>query len=304
MSSIFKCDYCGKTYSSKSNLNTHIKNAKFCLEKRGLLEKNEEPKVPVKKLFPCEGCDKVFSSQQMKNLHQAKCVQFNVNMCEEKCKEKISSYQEKYDEIKKRCEELERKLFSLTEKAISKPTSTIVHNNKNNTTTTNTIDNRIQSVSELLPHDPQRSIGLVHNLKEEHVKKGSRGYVEYAMEFPLNKRIFCSDLSRKKLIWKDENNNFVNDPEGMKLLQAFFGPIKDVSNDYIQGLLDGLAEEIKDMMDKGLTVNDPPCAEKKREYDFLKANQSDILRILKGEKTPLGFEFKRDLSYVAYVPKA
>ena len=63
MDTKYVCESCKKSFSSKSNLNAHMKNAKYCLEKRGLLEKKEEiPVVPVKKLFPCEGCKKIFSS--------------------------------------------------------------------------------------------------------------------------------------------------------------------------------------------------------------------------------------------------
>jgi len=47
----FICEYCKKSYSRSTNLRKHQATAKFCLQKRGLLEpipKKEEPKIAAK----------------------------------------------------------------------------------------------------------------------------------------------------------------------------------------------------------------------------------------------------------------
>ena len=58
------CDFCKKTFASKSNLYTHQKTAKFCLKLQG---KDNEKK------FDCKYCDKVLTQRSSLEDHLVIC---------------------------------------------------------------------------------------------------------------------------------------------------------------------------------------------------------------------------------------
>ena len=47
------------------------------------------------------------------------------------------------------------------------------------------------------------------------------------MEYPLKDKIVCTDFSRRKLKYKDENGNLIEDPEMIKLSQKLFKAIEE-----------------------------------------------------------------------------
>ena len=49
----YKCEYCNKIFSNKSNLKIHIKNAKYCIKMRDNYNQQKE--------FICEYCQKYFT---------------------------------------------------------------------------------------------------------------------------------------------------------------------------------------------------------------------------------------------------
>ena len=66
----YKCQFCNKLFASKSNLNTHIKTAKVCINNRG------DNKVEVK-TYTCEHCNKEFTTKNKLNNHIPNCVEYN-----------------------------------------------------------------------------------------------------------------------------------------------------------------------------------------------------------------------------------
>lgn len=62
----FNCKWCGKSFSSKSNLYTHTKTAKYCLKKRAENVENE--------LSTCDICGKNFSQVVSLKKHHQKCT--------------------------------------------------------------------------------------------------------------------------------------------------------------------------------------------------------------------------------------
>jgi len=64
------CKYCNKSFSSSSNLNTHIKTNKKCIELRSTTQTNIKTEV-----YPCEFCNKNFSTKQNLSTHLNICKQ-------------------------------------------------------------------------------------------------------------------------------------------------------------------------------------------------------------------------------------
>ena len=50
----------------------------------------------------------------------------------------------------------------------------------------------------------------------DHVKNGVDGYVKYALDYPLKDKIVCTDFSRRKIKYKDEEGNIIEDPDWKK----------------------------------------------------------------------------------------
>jgi len=60
---IFQCQWCNKNFSTKTNLKTHIKTAKYCLKERNLKEKDLAEKDSAIEIIECEFCSVKFSSK-------------------------------------------------------------------------------------------------------------------------------------------------------------------------------------------------------------------------------------------------
>jgi hypothetical protein len=89
-----ECEFCKKTFSTKSNLSAHQKSAKFCLELQG--DNADESK------FTCEYCQKVLTQQKSLDIH--------IISCKEK-KKKIESSKEA--EINLTIKKLENEIIKL-----------------------------------------------------------------------------------------------------------------------------------------------------------------------------------------------
>ena len=99
------CEFCKKTFSSKSNLVAHQKSTKYCLDLQGKENTN----------FVCEYCLRTFSLHKTLNEH--------IRICKEKQKkEKETSEKklEKYQQIEKITEEKNKEIEQLKDKLAEK----------------------------------------------------------------------------------------------------------------------------------------------------------------------------------------
>lgn len=69
------CPKCGKSFSTKQSLSTHMKTAKSCIDQK-----------QQKKIFQCDHCGKVLSSKQMLLYHDGVCTTKTQNEYEMKLK--------------------------------------------------------------------------------------------------------------------------------------------------------------------------------------------------------------------------
>lgn len=140
----FVCDWCHKTFSSKTNLNVHNKNAKYCLDiKGGNIDK-----------YQCKWCNTICSSPNYLNKHIKNCVK-KVELELEESKKDNKKY-------KKEIKTLNKKILELENKSL-----TIINNSNNTTNITNNITYILNNVN----------IDHIEPLKIRDVKE-----YEYSME--------------------------------------------------------------------------------------------------------------------------
>ena len=129
----------------------------------------------------------------------------------------MRSSTEQIQDLKDQLAKKEQNQQHITLAAISKPTTQVK----------NTIKNCIvQNLSPLLEADMRDQAKF---LTVDHVKAGAQGYAKYALRYPLKDKFTCTDVSRKKLAWKDCDGNLIYDNEGAKLSEKFFRILKETN---------------------------------------------------------------------------
>lgn len=214
-----QCKNCMKQFSTKSSLNVHKKTAKYCISKQGI-----DINIANNK-FICEYCDKNLVTKHRLTEHMHSCKTKEQHMytkkiedCEMKMKEQDKHHDEKMKEkelyilkLEKTIEDLQNKLFELA----SRPTTSTTTNN----------NNKIFANMHLITPDHLQE--QAKNLTLDHIKRGAIGYGEYFLDHPLKDRVICTDFSRRKLKYKNENGEIVTDPELTNLSELLFKSIKD-----------------------------------------------------------------------------
>nr|QBK85229.1 MAG: hypothetical protein LCIVAC01_00380 [Iridovirus LCIVAC01] len=275
-----KCEFCEKIFSTKFNLQRHLQNTKYCLKKRGL---------QTNKIY-CPSCKKILSSKRSLKSHQNICIGKKIKYYEEqnirneeriKALEKIlENKDEQILKQLKQIEKLEDKLENIAIKAVERPT--YQDNRKSNV---NQIINNLQPITE--EHLKEQ----VQYLTFDHIKRGIPGYVEYALEYPLKDRIICVDFSRRKIKYKDTDENIITDPEMSKLSQKLFSAIDERNQTLILDYLE--------QMNKRLfgNIDDEKSEEDHLEDDRIVKEVSRIcdykIGVLKGSRGDLT-DFQRD----------
>lgn len=268
------CQFCGNIFSNKSILNKHQKTAKYCLSLR-----NKESVAS----FKCDVCDKLFSLKDSYNKHCFTCHNYpGINKLKQIISDNIEKinaitisnkkYVEKLEEKElqlEKCEqtikELQKQMHEVAIKAVTRPITS-------NKTQINNYIHNMQPVTEEHLHNN------VQHLTIDHIKKGVEGYAEYALEYPLKDRVLCSDYSRRKVKFKDNDGNVITDPEMTTLARKFFNSIKDKNKELICKCANELKEKLGDdnVMDTVVKL-----------FDY----KSDIEKGSDGEKTEFQHDF-------------
>lgn len=186
-----QCKYCGYNSTTNANLKRHQTKTVYCLE---IQQKIKDGVVQKEENIKRMG-------QSIRTIRDLEV--------ELKCKDEI--IQDLKDQIKI----LIQNQQNVTLTAITKPTTSVKNTIKNCT---------IQNLTPLKEAEMRDNIQY---LTTEHLKAGAEGYAKYAMEYPLKNKITCTDVSRKKLAWKDVDNNLIYDNEGSKLAEKFFRILKE-----------------------------------------------------------------------------
>ena len=255
-----ECKFCKKKFSSKSNLNYHEINTKYCLEIQGSTSLHIE----------CYYCKKNVGTTKILKTHLLSCKEYAIRINYQKHEEKINFL---HDELKKKdlvIKDLQDKLENIAVKAVSRP----IH-----TTNKTHINNFIQ---QLQPVTEEKLKESVSNLTIDHIKKGPEGYAQYALDYPLKDKMICVDYSRRKVKFKDPDGNVITDPEMTGLATKFFNSIKDKNKELICLCATELKEKLGDdiIMDTMVKI-----------FDYKMA----VDRGSEGEKTDFHHDFVRQM---------
>lgn len=304
---IHKCDVCSTVFKSKSNLYNHKRTAKYCLK----LQDKQNDK------FSCEYCEKFFTTKHSLDIHCLNCnvkKELEIRETNDNYKNQLREQKERYElllkeqetkyEIKLREQEekyemkmkdLQNQIKELASLAISKPTH--VHNKNQNNNQIN------QVINNLTPITDQHLKEQAEFLTIDHIKNGVNGYVQYALEYPLKDKIICTDYSRRKVKYKDEQGKITDDPEMVTLSQKLFKAI-DEKNSYL------INEYIKELQIKyNLVITDPNNdmnEEEVKEFDVklntlleelfkIKGQRKDVYDISNGNKNETYYEFIKNI---------
>jgi hypothetical protein len=274
------CNFCNKQFSNAGNLKTHQKTVKYCLEIQGLKKNNN---------FKCEFCFKNYTQKRELERHLSKCIEKKLSE-----KDKIISEKDKIIlEKEARIKELQDELVDIIR---TRPPTTIIHNNNSNQRI-NTIINNLQPITEEHLNEQAQFLTL------DHIKQGVDGYVKYALEYPFKDRIVCVDYSRKKIKYKDQDDNIIEDPEMTKLSQKFFKAIERKNTEIVESQLSELYQKLEELHnDSNDEMNEDETIIFQNNSDRItnkifsfRDNRLDIMEASKGKKSDIKNNFVKNI---------
>ena len=301
------CETCGSNFKYKSGLSRHRATAKYCL----LLKSSTSARTLV-----CNGCNATFERTDSLKRHKTKCgalgviddltkqlsdantkVEFLADKVQVTARKlgiqqhTIDTQAQTITDLKAQVASLQDKLASIAEKAVTKPTTQI-----NNT--------RInKQVNQLLPLTQEHIQSQVPNLTIEHIKRGAQGYADFALEYAFKDRLACTDFSRRRVKYKNEEGEVIDDPDMKKVSKQFFQAIHDhnttLTNQYGQELYNKLTDILQNAGDE-LTQEETDKLQLTQQrilQEISKVNTSriDVTDIAKGKKSELLPEFVREV---------
>jgi hypothetical protein len=160
----YNCEFCLKTFSSKSSLSKHLSNAKYCIKNRDI-----ETEINT---FDCIDCQKKFTSNQSLKLHQLKCIEKIKKLHQENILDIKEKYESEIKNYKSQIQELQNKLENIIIKTI---------NLKKDDTEENYYDYVIDTDNiEILQKENKDKDIRISYLTNKYVKKTSRIQIEEA----------------------------------------------------------------------------------------------------------------------------
>ena len=226
----------------------------------------------------CQHCQKDFSSKRVLKHHQktaAYCIELQTNVVET-LRKQLGDSQAEVSSLRSELELARRettRLEVLLKESMSRPT-TVVHGTQQNT---NKITNGIETFVHMMqPITNDHLNDQAQFLQREHIEQGAEGYARYALEYPLKDRVVCTDFARRKLQYRNNDGDLIQDPEMKKLSHELFNAIRDRNESLIQEYICELSERINE---------DPVLTEVMTDLLILKR---EVNKLSRGEKSDIG----------------
>lgn len=313
----YHCEFCEKSYSSKSNLKTHQSTSKKCIEQRPT--HNDKNSV-IESNVICQYCDKSFTNKYNKGVHESSCrykeihEKYNshirdletklenlikdhkneIDLLNEKHKREISEQKaELYlSSHKKYMENAEKNQQRMMDKADK---DTISINNYRFSNRYNPLDLSVEKMSQVAKEKFTRN----------HYEQGIKGQMDWLLDHGISDdqgilKIICTDEHRKLFRYKDINGNMMTDIGCKKLAEIHklaIKPIIDLYNiEYISTGKDAdsfiFLKSIKfKLLDKRIMKRILKHQQKEEQNNLLKDVKNNEISL---EKT---FECKDDNDY-------
>lgn len=266
------CNFCNRTFSSQTNLNTHQKTTKYCLNIQSALNLNN-PHVD-KKEYKCTHCDKAFTTNLNLNIHLVTCKSKKEH---EKLEVQRIQYEKELENIRMRYEkelleyriqnellQQENKLLkdSLLEKKtewitmvdkLSSNNQVIIHDNSTNTTTnTNTYNIQFNKLLEaLIPYTEDNMLRQFGQISIQSIMSDTDKMEDmFISQFSrhMSSLAFCTDPSRGKVVTKDEEGKPVKRLAEQVVLDCLNTCKKSINN-----MLNDIRYRIGQSLDEELT---------------------------------------------------
>jgi hypothetical protein len=229
------CDFCNKSFSTKGNLISHQKTAKYCLEIQGI-EKSD---------FKCEYCSKTFTVRKVLNEHYRSCKEkknqkqdevkqiFNNNLnLTKKFEKDINKYKRIVDDHKKEIAEKDRYIADLKstieelKQKIEKFENALISSSKTTTTNNTTTTNHNNIVINSLDLSREKVEKMIENhLTSKVIGQGQVGLALMTYEHLLkdengNPTYKCVDPARQIFEYVNKDGDVVKDVKANKLIGA------------------------------------------------------------------------------------
>jgi hypothetical protein len=266
------CEYCNSKFISNTTLKHHQKTAKYCLSLRG---KNNK--------YKCKECNKILTTKHRLQTHKQSCIEYRIKIICKEYEDKLKDKDKLLFEYKKQISELQTKLENIAIKAVERPTTTYQDNRRSNI---NQIINNLQPITEEYLKEQAQYLTF------DHIKRGIPGYVEYALEYPLKDRIICVDFSRRKIKYKDTDENVITDPEMTKLSHKLFSAIAERNKTLILHYLDEMSKKVFGNIDDEKSEEEDKILEESRRINDYKMG---VFKSSKGDLTDFQKDFVKGI---------
>jgi hypothetical protein len=225
---MFDCEFCKKSFASKSNLNLHKKTTKRCLKiQQEQCSKTEEVK------YSCKYCEKEFLLSHHVNVHEQNCRKKDSHAYEQ--------LKKKYDALKEKCEKqtieiAECKAVIACNEKYEKQNNELVNKLTDKTSVTNNNIIHIVNTDEFknLPEFTKENVcrEFKKHMSPNVFLKGQDGVID-TVSTAFQNFVITTDASRMKGVIKDENSK-VRKTTGIKIVKKGLTYISDANKDIIK----------------------------------------------------------------------
>jgi hypothetical protein len=282
------CSFCGTFLTLKANLVRHQKTIRCKkLQKQCELTKQKEEDIKEEG-YQCKYCQKSFTRKEYMNKHEkntcpSKPVAEEIQRLRTRV-EVLEAEQRKDQQIitdlRAQLARKEDNQQHITLTAVSRPTTSV----------RNTIKNSV--IQNLLPLKEEEMKEHTSFLTLEHIKEGPEGYAKFALERPFKDRITCTDVSRKKLAWKNDAGEIIYDSEGQQLSEKFFRIMRERNETLCKEIIRELGERLGDAWKRDDHEEANAIAEL---TDKIQTWRREAFQASKGNNTDLSEEFSKAL---------
>ncbi len=297
MSESLTCQFCLKDFGSKGNLKRHQASAIYCLQIQNQTKTKAEAKKVIE-TFSCSSCGSRFTRKDSLSIHIANCKS---QIATEQLKDLYEAQKVEIREFKllmsmrdQTIAERDRTILELKAQVadmINKQQATVLTAITRPTTNVkNTIKNlQVNNLTPLLADEMRSHLPM---LTHAHIEDGAAGFARYAVEYPLKDKVMVSDVSRRKLKWKNESETIIEDLDGIELCKKFFEVHREDSRKKIEELMKEVRERHDRAQDEENEEEIKMCDERITKLWDLRRG---ITRLSKGETDELRTDFVKEV---------